>query len=441
MFKDNKKIFYNLLANTLISSVTNTFVWFALTFWAFLSTKSVLVTSMIAGIFAVAHMLSAFFFGGIVDKHKKRTAMLVSNIVSLSFYILGGIILFSFPNEVFSNQFSFALWSLIVLLMIGTVAGNLRMIALSTVVTLLFKDNRDKANGMVGAVNGISFSLTSVFSGLVIGFFSMKIAIVIAIISSVISLIHLIFINFNEGKVEVKEDEVKKETNHFSFKENIAIISSIRGLFGLIFFATFNNFLGGVFMALMDAYGLSLVSVQTWGIMFAILSFGFIAGNTFIAKFGLGKNPLRNLLLANVIAWTSCIFFTIQPSVILLAIGIFIWMSIGPFAEASEQTVIQNVVPYEQQGRVFGFSQSVESAATPITTFLIGPIAQFIFIPFMTTGKGVDLIGSWFGVGEARGIALLFTICGIVGLLVTLLAFKSKSYKLLSKTYSEAKSA
>jgi MFS transporter, DHA3 family, multidrug efflux protein len=38
----------------------------------------------------------------------------------------------------------------------------------------------------------------------------------------------------------------------------------VEGLFGLIFFSTFNTFLGGVFMSLMDAYGLSLVSVQVW---------------------------------------------------------------------------------------------------------------------------------------------------------------------------------
>jgi len=38
----------------------------------------------------------------------------------------------------------------------------------------------------------------------------------------------------------------------------------------LILFATFNNFLGGVFMSLMDAYGLSLVSVQVWGALWGI---------------------------------------------------------------------------------------------------------------------------------------------------------------------------
>jgi len=86
---------------------------------------------------------------------------------------------------------------------------------------------------------------------------------------------------------------------------------------------------------------------------------------------------------------------------------------------------------------VFGFSQSVETAATPVTTFAIGPIAELVFIPFMTTGAGVDLIGGWFGVGPDRGIALLFTLTGIIGLIVTLIAMRTKYYRLLSERYQE----
>ena len=188
-------------------------------------------------------------------------------------------------------------------------------------------------------------------------------------------------------------------------------------------------------MALMDAYGLSLVSVQVWGTLLGFLSFGFIFGGLYIAKKGLGKNPLKNLLRINIITWTVCIFFTIQPSIILFTIGILIWMCLVPFIEATEQTIIQKVVPPERQGRVFGFAQSVEQAASPLTAFLIGPIAQFIFIPYMTTGRGVDLIGDWFGVGVGRGIALVFIVTGILGLIVTILAMRSSSYKLLSKRY------
>ena len=38
---------------------------------------------------------------------------------------------------------------------------------------------------------------------------------------------------------------------------------------GLIGLAAFNNLIAGVFMALMDAYGLNLVSVETWGLLWA----------------------------------------------------------------------------------------------------------------------------------------------------------------------------
>ena len=105
--------------------------------------------------------------------------------------------------------------------------------------------------------------------------------------------------------------------------------------------------------------------------------------------------------------------------------------------EAAEQTVLQRMIPLERQGRVFGFAQSVEQAASPITAFLIGPIAQWIFIPFMTTGVSVELIGDWFGTGRDRGMALLFIAAGLIGLIVTLIAIQSAAYRLLSAYYQQ----
>ena len=79
----------------------------------------------------------------------------------------------------------------------------------------------------------------------------------------------------------------------------------------------------------------------------------------------------------------------------------------------------------------------MSQTASPITAFVIGPIAQLIFIPFMTNGAGVELIGDWFGVGQGRGIALVFMAAGVIGLLVTLIAMRSNSYKLLSARYKQ----
>jgi DHA3 family multidrug efflux protein-like MFS transporter len=114
-------------------------------------------------------------------------------------------------------------------------------------------------------------------------------------------------------------------------------------------------------------------------------------------------------------------------------------MLLGPYAEAAEHTTLQKVVPLERQGRVFGFAQSVEQAASPLTAFLIGPLTQFVVIPFMTDGAGAQAIGSWFGTGPARGIALVFTVAGLVGLVITVLAFNSRYYRELSAAYADNK--
>lgn len=154
-----------------------------------------------------------------------------------------------------------------------------------------------------------------------------------------------------------------------------------------------------------------------------------------ITKWGVGKNPVVTMFRINVLLWTICIFFTIQPWIWLLAVGMVLWLTFMPFVETTEQTIFQKVVPKERLGRVFGFAHSVEQAASPITAFMIGPIAQFIFIPFMTTGAGVGLIGDWFGVGIGRGIALVFIVAGIAGLVVTLAAMRTRHYRLLGERY------
>ena len=50
--KSADRAFAHLLVNTLLVSVINFTVWFAITFWVFLETRSVLATGMVAGIFS-----------------------------------------------------------------------------------------------------------------------------------------------------------------------------------------------------------------------------------------------------------------------------------------------------------------------------------------------------------------------------------------------------
>jgi DHA3 family multidrug efflux protein-like MFS transporter len=426
------KLFYAVLANSLVAAVTNTFVWFALTFWVYLETKSVIATSVMAGVYTVTIAISGFLLGSLVDRYKKKTAMILSSLCSFGLYALVCAIFVSTPPVEFTDASSLSLWLFIVLALAGAIAGNLRGIALSTLVTILIPEaQRDKANGLVGSANGVAFLVASILSGLVIGFLGVFWMLVSAIGLTLLVIVHL----WTLPIPETQASHAEAHPPSLDIRGTIQAIQLVPGLFGLIFFHTFNNFLGGVFMSLMDPYGLELVSVQVWGVLWGFLSLAFILGGLIVARKGLGKSPLRTLFLANMVIWTICMFFTIQASIVLLTIGMFIFLCLIPVIEAAEQTILQKVIPLERQGRVFGFAQSVEQAASPITAFLIGPVAQWIFIPFMTTGAGVDLLGAWFGTGTDRGIALLFMVAGLIGLIVTLISMQSASYKLLSANY------
>ncbi len=425
------KTFYQILANTVLANVTNMTVWFAMIFFIYLETKSVTATSIVSGIYLVMTASLGIWFGSLVDHNKKKNVMMLSGVISLIIYIIGFVIYISTPAETWKSPTSIILWIFVPLLLVGVIAGNIRSIAVPTLVTILIpEEERAKANGLTGTAFGIAFLICSAISGLLVGAGGMYYVLILGIAMMLLSILHIWFVEIPEKEIVHLEHQPKVD-----LRGTFAVVTAIPGLMALILFATINNFLGGAFMGLMDAYGLSLVSVETWGLLFAVISCGFIVGGLFISKYGLGKNPLVAMFAANIVIWIISAVFTIQPSIILLSVGMFIYISVVPFIEAAEQTILQKVVPQERQGRVFGFAHSVEQSAAPLTTFLIGPIAENFFIPFMTTGAGVGLIGGWFGTGPARGIALVFTVTGIIGLILTVIAMNTKYYKLLSDRY------
>ncbi len=421
-----------VLVNTLLVSVTNYTVWFAITFYVYLETRSVFATGLIAGLFLMMTSLTGIWFGSLVDHHDKKLVMLWSGVVSLALYGGASAVYLVAPDGTFKDPASPWLWVFISLLMFGVIVGNIRTIALPTLVTALIpEDRRDKANGLVGTTAGTSVLVTSVISGVLVAQGGMTYVLILAVAMLLLASVDLTVTRLPPTKAVTDTGEPKR----VDVRGTVKIIRGLPGLIALILFSAFNNFLGGVFMALLDPYGLSLVSVEVWGFLWGALSAGMILGGLVVARIGLGRNPVRTLLLVNLVLWGITSVFTIQASLALMVGGLFVYLCLMPAAEAAEQTILQKVVPYERQGRVFGFAQSVELAAAPLTAFLISPLAQFVFIPFMTTGAGVDLIGDWFGTGPDRGLALVFTLTGVIGMIITVVALRSRQYRNLSVSY------
>lgn len=425
-----QRIFHRLLVNTLASGVSSSFLWFALTFWVYLETRSVTATGVIGGAFALSSALLGPVVGTIVDHHRKVHVMRATTASAAVCFAAATAVFLTVPADELLRLSRPWFWLLVMTTLLGSVAGQLRGVALSTCVTLLVPaERRDRANGKVGTVTGISFAITSVFSGLMIGTLGMGWAYYATLGLTVVALVDLFLIDVPEPRPE--RDPSGRTVPVVDVRGAIEAIAAVPGLAMLIGLAAFNNLLGGVFMALMDAYGLELVSVETWGLLWGALSMAFIVGGLGVARFGLGPRPVRLIVVANLVNWSVCSVFALRSSIALLAVCMLVWLTLIPVIEAAEQTVLQQAIPFERQGRVFGFAQMIENAASPVTAFLIAPLADRVVIPFMTDGAGASAIGEWFGTGQDRGLAFIFTVAGLLGVVMTAFVWRSRSYRTL----------
>lgn len=429
------KRFIRVLINIAIANTSSYLLWSAFSFWIYLETKSVLVLSVLSGTYMLLVTFSSMFFGTIVDKHKKKIVMVGASLATMALLLLASAIYISSDKADIANMSSPLFWLFSLPLLLSALTGNLRGIALSTTVSILVpKQDYARANGLIGTIQGFGMIANMVFSGLIIGFLGMDWAIYITLLLSSATLLHLFFISIPEEHIQHDANLINTQID---FRGAFRAIHYVPGLLALIFFTTFNNFIGGAFAVLLDPYGLTLFPVEMWGIILGFTGIGFIIGGLLIGKLGLGKKPLHSLLSGYIIISLICVFFTLREWSVLFVGGMFLYMLIIPVVEAGEQTIIQTVVPLSKQGRVFGFAQTVEAAVTPISIFIIGPLAQSYIIPYMESNSGKETFGWLLGAGETRGIALTFVIAGLFMLILSLSAFKTKAYHILSSSYEK----
>lgn len=427
------RTFRSVLANTALANLTTSYLWFALVFWIYLETRNVIATGVVGGGYMLLLSASSITFGTLVDRFRKLDVMRFAGAFTAGAFAVSTGVFLMVPPDLRTDMTRPWLWIFAVTILAGAVVENMRNIALSTTVTILVDpDERAQANGMVGAVQGLAFMVTSVLSGLSVGLLGMTWTLVVAVVGTVAVWLHLTTLRMPEEVRAAASDA----HGGFDLRGSWRSVLAVHGLVALIIFSTFNNLIGGVYMALMDPYGLELFSVEMWGILFAVAGTGFLVGGAVVGKIGLGSNPLRSMLLAVAVMGVLGAVFTIREWGWLYLAGIWLYMAFFPVVEAGEQTVIQRVVPLERQGRVFGFAAAVEAGAAPITAFLIAPVAELWILPWARSDSGAAALRPLLGEGTARGIALVFLVAGLVMTVAALLAMLTPVYRQVSEVYA-----
>ncbi|WP_240948638.1 MFS transporter [Microbacterium salsuginis] len=425
-------MFLQVLVNTAAANITTSFLWFALTFWIYAETRNVLATGLIGGAYMFFVSVFSVFFGTLVDRFRKKAIMVSATVAALAVFVVDSAFFFAVGGDQILDPAMPWFWIFAIVMLAGAVVAQLRSVALSTTVTLLVPDERRaKANGLVGTAHGIGMLVTSVFSGLSVGFLGMGWTLVIGVTALAATLIHLLPLRIPEREIVRTE----QPGGWVDIRGGWRAVRAAPGLLALVLFTALNNVFLGVAMAVTDPYGIDIFGVQAWGVWFAVASTGFIVGGAVIAARGLGTNPVRTLLLVAALIGAVGALCTIREWGWLFVAGWWVIMALIPAVEAAEQTVIQRVVPYERQGRVFGFAMMFEAASAPIMAVLIAPLAQLWVIPYMRTDAGRQQWEWLVGAGDSRGIALIFLGAGVICTILALAALVTPQYRLISAQY------
>lgn len=191
------RTFRHILANTAVANITTSYLWWALTFWAYLETRNVMATGIIGGAYMLLISFSSIIFGTIVDHRRKLAVMRLSTTLTFTAFAAAAAIYLILPERTLLDLGAPWFWIFAVIILAGAVVEHMRNIALSTTVTILVPDGeRDKANGLVGMVQGVAFMVTSIISGLSVGLLGMDWTLGIALALTGVALAHLLVIRF-----------------------------------------------------------------------------------------------------------------------------------------------------------------------------------------------------------------------------------------------------
>lgn len=193
------------------------------------------------------------------------------------------------------------------------------------------------------------------------------------------------------------------------------------GLLGLLLFFTLLNLLLYIALVLLTPLVLSFGTPAQLGLAVGIGGAGGVVGGLLMSAWGGSKEKMRVILgLAPVLGLGLCIM-GLRPSAVLITLGYFVFFLVIPVINASNFAIWQTKVEPDVQGRVLAMRRLIVQASAPIAFLAAGPLADYVFEPLLMPGGPLaGSVGRLIGVGDGRGIGLLFIIMGLLLILAAM---------------------
>lgn len=392
---------------------------FALSVWAYQQTGAATTLALMGFASFIFYVPIGMVAGVWVDRWNRRIVMLLSDAGS---GLLTAFVLLMFVSG------QLAIWHILVLEALSGVLEAFQLPAYTASVTMLVDPaHRGRANGL----RSLGWSLTRVFApilgGLVLAVADLRAVLLVDLATFLAAYSTLLLTRIPSPPVSA-EGQIGKGHWRSELVTAFTYLRMRKGLFYLILMFMVMNF---------------IASLTYWGVMPAMIlartggDEGVLAAvqgamGVFAVFGGLGVTAfIKRAKLVHWIVVGGVLSFLLGDLLMGLSRSLEGWLFAAaateifvPFIFTAEQTILQNKVPPDLQGRVFALDGTIRDLIIPFGFLLAGTLADHVFEPAMQPGGALaSILGDVWGTGPGAGMGVMYLGTAIAGTILCLVVY------------------
>ncbi len=421
------KGFLILWGSQAVSSLGSSLTSFALILWVYQQQHTATSIALLSFFTYLPSILFCFIAGTLADQWNKKKIMLVSDLFAALSTLAIAILFFTGALQV---------WHLYVANFVNSFMNAFQNPASYVAVSLLVpKEQYARASGLQAFSGSLIRILTPPLASAILSFGSLTTVFLIDLGTFLFAFFVLLF--FVKLPPLPKSVEQKKEPVWKSCATGFSFLRANNALLKLILYMSLINFL-----AYISGYGILPAMIltrsgdnqTTLGFVTSAMGIGMLLGSVLVTIMKPAKRQTQLVFWTMIISFfLGDVLWSLGRSAPMWIFSAFCGNMLVPFTGACMFSIMRTNVPTELQGRVFSARDTLQYCTIPLGLFLGGFLADHVFEPFMAQVSPLQqLLVLLTGGGKGSGMAVIFLITGLTGVIASALAIHNPIYRRLN---------
>lgn len=325
------------------------------------------------------------FFGGVwADRYsRKRLIILADAGIAVVTLVLALKFMFGKTANI--------LPLLVLVSALRSVGSGIQTPAVSAVIPQIVPEEQlIRYNGINSSMMAIVQFASPAVAGAVLSIGSFHWLLLLDVATALIGIILLSFVTI----AKLKKAEQSEQTFFADMKAGISYAAKELVVKRLLL--TYGAF---IFLSVPSSFLTVLMIERTFGNSYTYLTVnemagfaGMVLGGILLGTWGGFKQRTKTLVFGLVCFGTFSLVLGFTYTFWLFAVLMFLMSFFIPVVQTATTTMLQEHVPAEKQGRIFGLLGAMYSGFMPLGTAIFGPLADVLKIQWLVIGCGVSLV-------------------------------------------------